>query len=163
MKQLLQQYGAYNVWANKKIIDRISLLPVELVDKETPSSFPSIYKTLLHLWDVESIWLQRLKLAEHIEVPSASFEGNLLEMMTAWSKISQQWDQWITQTNEANLVHVFAYQNSKREQFKQPVYEMIMHLFNHQTYHRGQIITIFHAVGVDKIPATDFIAFCRKK
>ena len=163
MKQLLQQYAAYNLWAGKKIIDRILVLPPELVQKEIPSSFSSIFKTMLHLWDAESIWWQRLKLAEHIERPSTTFNGVIGELSNSLLKTSQQWEEWIKQANDVHLTHVFAYQNSKKEQFKQPVYEMLLHLFNHQTFHRGQLVTMFHAVGVDKIPATDFILFSRKK
>ncbi len=163
MKQLLQQYATYNVWANKKIIDRTLILPSELVQKEIPSSFPSIYKTMLHLWDVESIWWQRLKLAEHIEWPSHIFNGTIEDLSNKLLKTSKQWEHWTQQANETQLTHVFAYQNTKKEQFKQPVYEMLLHLFNHQTYHRGQIVTMFHALGIDKIPATDFIVFLRKR
>ncbi len=40
---------------------------------------------------------------------------------------------------------------------------MWLHLFNRQTYHRGQIITRLRQNGIDKIPATDFIVFSRGK
>ena len=63
--------------------------------------------------------------------------------------------------SEANIVHVFAYQNSKRELFKQPVYEVLLQLFNHQTYHRGQLTNMLRQLGIDKIAATDFIVFSR--
>jgi uncharacterized damage-inducible protein DinB len=161
MKQLLQQYAAYNMWANKKITDRANLLPDEEINKEIAGSFPSIYKTILHMMDVESIWWQRLKLAEHIIFPGEKFTGNFDELSGKLLQLSQQWIVWIQQANEVNLTHVFAYQNSKKEQFKQPVYEMLLHLFNHQTFHRGQVITMFRQLGTDKIPPTDFIVFSR--
>ncbi|MGI8581133.1 MAG: DinB family protein [Chitinophagaceae bacterium] len=43
------------------------------------------------------------------------------------------------------------------------MYEMLLHLFNHQTFHRGQIVTMFRQLGFDKIPPTDFIVFSRSK
>ena len=45
MKQLLQQYAAYNLWANKKMTEDISQLSEEQINKEIVSSFPSVYKT----------------------------------------------------------------------------------------------------------------------
>ena len=161
MKHLLQQYAAYNLWANKRILNRASLLPPGEINKEIVSSYPSIYKTTLHMMDVESIWWQRLKLAEHVEFPGEKFTGNFDELSLNLLQLSQQWIGWIQQANEVNLTHVFAYQNSKKEQFKQPVYEMLLHLFNHQTFHRGQMITMFRQLGADKIPPTDFIVFSR--
>jgi len=163
MKQLLQQYAAYNVWANKIITEKIMLLPEAVIYQETKSSFATIYATVLHLLDVESIWWQRLRLLEHVQWPGVSFEGNIETLSQQLLTFSRQWHQWVTSANEMNLEHVFAYHNSKKEYFKQPVYEMLLHLFNHQTYHRGQLVTMMRENGIEKIPATDFIVFSRKK
>jgi len=161
MKQLLQQYAAYNIWANKIIIDQVNQLSEEQLHKEIASSFDTIYKTILHLMDVESIWWQRLKLAEHVEWPGRTFDGSVDELSKKLLQLSLQWEEWITNTNEVNITHVFAYQNSKKEQFKQPVYEMLLHLFNHQTFHRGQVVTMLRQLGIEKIQPTDFIVFSR--
>ena len=162
MKQLLQQYAAYNLWANKKIIETANLLSEEQINTEIVSSFPSVYKTFLHLMEVEYVWWERLKLTEH-DTPSGWFTGDFTELSKKLLELSRQWQEWIESANEVNITHVFAYQNSKKEHFKQPVYEMLLHLFNHQTFHRGQLITMFRQLGLDKIPPTDFIAFARKK
>jgi uncharacterized damage-inducible protein DinB len=163
MKQLLQQYAAYNLWANKILLEKIAQVPDEVVQKEMKSSFNSIFNTVLHLLDVESIWWQRLKLQEHVEWPGKNFEGNFEALSLQLLFFSRQWGEWVSNTNEVNLTHVFGYQNSKKEFFKQPVYEMLLHLFNHQTFHRGQIITMLRQNGIEKLPATDFIVFSRGK
>jgi uncharacterized damage-inducible protein DinB len=36
-------------------------------------------------------------------------------------------------------------------------------VFNHATYHRGQLVTMLRQIGAEKIPATDFAAFVRLK
>ncbi len=160
MKQLLQQYSAYNLWANKRIIEQIKQLTDEQINKGIASSFPSLYKTLLHMMEVENVWWERLKLTEHT-TPSGWFSGNFDELSKKLLQISQQWVDWVSNANEVNITHVFAYQNSKKEQFKQPVYEMLLHLFNHQTYHRGQLVTMLRQLGADKISPVDFIVFSR--
>jgi len=162
MKQLLQQYAAYNIWANKRIIETATQLSEEQVNKEIVSSFPSVYKTVLHLMEVENVWWERLKLVEHTTL-SGWYTGNFDEMSKKLLALSHQWHNWIKDANDANITHVFAYYNSKKEFFKQPVYEMLLHLFNHQTFHRGQIITMFRQLGLDKIQPSDFIVFTRKK
>ncbi|MEP6617507.1 MAG: DinB family protein [Ginsengibacter sp.] len=162
MKQLLQQYAAYNIWANKRILEAVSQLSEDQINQEIVSSFPSVYKTLLHLMEVEKAWWERVKLAEH---PSLSgwFNGNFDELSKKLIELSTQWHDWIQQTNDVNIMHVFAYQNSKKEHFKQPVYEVVLHLFNHQTFHRGQVVMMLRQLGVTRIPATDFSVFTRKK
>ena len=161
MKQLLLQYARYNLWANKIIIEITNQLSEEQLRKEINSSFPSVFKTIMHLMDVESVWWQRLKLAEHVEWPGKNFTGSFNELSKKLLQLSQQWEEWAGNANEANITHVFAYQNSKKELFKQPVYEVLLHLFNHQTYHRGQLATILRQLGFEKIPPTDFIVFSR--
>ncbi len=163
MKQLLQQYAAYNFWANKILLERITQLSEEQITEEIVSSFPGIYKTVLHMVDAESIWWQRLKLAEHVDFPSQIFKGNFEDLSKILLQLSQQWEEWVRKANEVNINHVFAYQNSKKELFKQPVYEVLLHLFNHQTFHRGQLVTMFRQSGMEKIPPTDFIVFTRSK
>jgi uncharacterized damage-inducible protein DinB len=43
------------------------------------------------------------------------------------------------------------------------VYHVLHHIFNHSTYHRGQLVTMLRQLGSKDIPATDFIAFVKKK
>ena len=163
MKQILQQYAAYTIWADQRIFETVNNLSDDRIEREIASSFPSIKKTILHMWDAESMWWQRLKLSEKITRPSEEFKGTFAGLLKNLEQQSIAWKEWIDNANENQLQHVFAYQNSRKEQFKQPVYEMLMHLFNHSTHHRGQLVTLLRQLGVEKIPATDFIVFCRKK
>lgn len=163
MKQLLEQLTAYTIWANKKMIDCINNLSDEQINREISSSFSSIYKTLLHMLDAESIWWQRLKLQEHITRPSDSFTGPFFELTKKLEAQSSQWEKWVKAATETQLLHVFAYQNTKKEQFKQPVCEMLVHIFNHNTYHRGQLVTMIRQLGYEKIPQTDYIVYSRDK
>jgi len=162
MKELLQQYAAYNIWATKQLVDRMSKLNEEDTGKEIVSSFPSIYKTMQHMWLAEEVWWQRLKLTENIVLESDNFTGSFNELTNALAKQSQQFKDWIDNATESQLTHVFAYIRNK-EQLKMPVYQMLHHVFNHATYHRGQLVTMLNQLGADKIPSTDFSAFCRKK
>ena len=66
MKQLFEQYAAYNVWANHKIIYTIGQLDPNLWYQKIPSSFDSLYKTILHIWDAEKIQHDRTVILMHI-------------------------------------------------------------------------------------------------
>jgi len=163
MKELLQQFSAYHLWANNLLFQRILLLPDETVKAEVVSSFNSLYKTILHQWDAESIWWQRMKLEDQVVVPGLTFTGSTGEAVAALQTQSNQWHTWLLATLEYQLSHEFIYRNSKKEQFKQPVYQVLQHLFNHGTYHRGQLVTMLRQLKVDKIPATDFIVWSHKR
>jgi len=163
MKKLLVQYAAYNIWANQRIVDCITNLTDDQINREICSSFRSIYLTLLHMWDVESIWWQRIKLQEKVEWPSTTFKGSVMELSNNLMHQSKQWKEWVDLATETALEHEFIYKNSKKDHFKQPMFEALHHLFNHQTYHRGQLITMLRQAGVENPPQTDLIVFSRKK
>ena len=163
MKALLEQYASYNTWANQRILESILLLPEEAHVKEVPGSFPSLYATLMHLWDAESIWWQRLKMHEIVTAPSVNFKGSLRDVGNSLLHQNKLWETWILNATDVTLQHVFHYQNTKKEQFRQPTFQMLIHVFNHGTYHRGQLVTMLRYLGVQNIPATDFIVWSRRK
>ncbi|HEU0112938.1 MAG TPA: DinB family protein [Flavisolibacter sp.] len=163
MKELLGQLAAYNVWANQLLFDIINQLPAEKQTQTVASSFDNLLKTVLHMWDAESIWWQRLKLSERITRPGESFNGTVKEATDKLLQQNKQWNEWVNNAQQHVLEHEFIYQNSKKEQFKQPVYQMLQHIFIHNAYHRGQLVTMLRQLGVEKIPQTDFIVWSRRK
>lgn len=163
MKELLKQFAAYNTWANQKLSLFILSLSEDKQKIEVASSFSSLYKTVLHMWDAESIWWQRMKLHERIIIPSENFNGTMQDVVNGLYQQNVLWEQWISNASPAALEHVFQYFNSKRESFKQPIYQMLLHVFNHGTYHRGQLVNILRQLDIEKIPQTDFIIWSRTK
>jgi uncharacterized damage-inducible protein DinB len=163
MKELLKQYAAYHLWATQRIMDIILALPEEKQRAEIPSSFSTVFKTVLHILDAEKIWWQRMKLEERIVVPSENFNGTMRELVTELQQQSKQYEQWIVATPESAYDHVFQYYNKKKEHFKMPIYQMLHHVFNHGTYHRGQLVNMLRQLGVEKIPQTDFSFWTQTK
>jgi uncharacterized damage-inducible protein DinB len=115
------------------------------------------------MWDAESAWWQRMKLYEKINYPSDHFKGEMKDAVNELLDQNKQWEEWITGASERAIEHVFHYQNKKGSQFKQPIYQMVLHVFNHGTYHRGQLVNMLRQLGIDKIPQTDFIIWARGK
>ena len=162
MKELLQQLSGYSIWANRVLIEVINSLPEELQKKEIASSFSSLYKTLLHMWDAESIWWKRIQAEETIIAPSLNFAGSTKEMYDALLQRNKEWQQWIAAMQEDQLTGILEYRSLKGQAFKQPLYQVLLHLFNHGTYHRGQLVNMLRQLNVQEIPATDFIVWSRK-
>jgi uncharacterized damage-inducible protein DinB len=75
----------------------------------------------------------------------------------------RQWTEWVMGAQEHMFQHEFLYYNSRKERFKQPVYQILMHLANHNTYHRGQLVNMLRQLEVEKIQQTDFVVWSRKK
>lgn len=162
MKELLCRYAAYNQWANQKMLQRIEAMDENLCFQLTPSSFNSIYKTIMHIWDAESVWWQRMRMHDKLVIPSAAFQPHLRDACNGLMQQSSLWEPFIRDSlNEDAIRSKLIYRNSKGEEFWQPVHEVLQHVFNHSTYHRGQLVTMMHALGESDIPQTDFIMFTR--
>ena len=84
MKRILISYARYNGWANQKLIECMLSLSKDDLQKAAISSYPGLLPTVLHLWNAEAIWWQRIKLAEHVELPGDSFRGEFPEASALW-------------------------------------------------------------------------------
>ena len=163
MKQLLASFTAYDFWANQKMLEIVLQLTEAQQLQEIKSSFFSIHKTCLHVWDASSIWWQRLQMHEQIVVPSLSFHPSMSDVAIGLLGQNKQWIEWIHTAVEADLEREMPYKNMKGDACLQPVKEILLHLSNHGTYHRGQLINMLRQFGIEKLPQTDFIVWSRKK
>lgn len=152
----------YNAWANRRLAEKLMSLGDGLFDKEVPSSFPTLRNTVLHLYCAESIWLQRLQLVERPHWPFDDGELPAEGLCGAWAKASDGLTAFVDkQFNDRAFGHVVEYIDMRRQVMKLPVFSALQHVFNHSTYHRGQIVTMLRALGETKIPQTDLVHFLR--
>jgi uncharacterized damage-inducible protein DinB len=162
MKELLQRFAAHNIWADQLIMDFILFLPEEKQKAEIPSSFNSLYATALHMWNGSSIWWQRLTTPDQLVQPATNFKGSMHDIVNGLSHQSQQWLDLISQASDESLNEPLHYKTLKGEPFSQPLKEIALHIFNHGTYHRGQLINMLRQLGIDgKLPQTDFALWAR--
>ena len=158
IKDLLLRYAQYNQWAHKRLLDLISGLHPEQQHATVASSFNSLYKTVLHVWGAESLWLGRLNLAP-LKISNDPFNESMENLCKAIESVDQQWVDWFASKDESQLTEVIHYNNKAGLPFQQSFDLLLHHIFNHSTYHNGQLVTMLRALGVDKIPSTDFVAW----
>jgi len=162
MINLLRQYAGYNTWANKTLLDKIANLSDEQIHQEIASSFPSLYKTVLHMWQAEHVWWQRLNHEENIVFLSESFRGSFQELTTGFAAQNLQWKEWMDKAGQEQLYESFSFIRNN-EPVTMVLHDMILHVFNHATFHRGQLVTLLRQLGETVIPSTDFSTFTRIK
>jgi len=162
MKELLLQYAEYNVWANKLIIEPMLQLNEASVDTVIISSFPSIRATVHHIMGAESIWLQRLQLVRETLWLPDTFNGTFAEACADLLQYSTELIAFIKLHAADELMQVCSYNDRTGREHGMQVHHILHHVFNHSTYHRGQLVTMLRQVGVSKLPATDFVAFLKE-
>ncbi|MEO5569621.1 MAG: DinB family protein [Bacteroidia bacterium] len=161
LRDSLVNLTKYNLWANAKVLGFITEAGEEKSDIIQNSSFPSIRKTLHHIWDAEVIWINRLNGISLNSWPGKSFSGTLKEAGELFLKNSRAITKYAENKSEEEFNAILVYKNIEGKEFSNPVSQIVMHCMNHSTFHRGQIITLLRNVGVANLSSTDYIAFCR--
>ncbi|PWT71085.1 MAG: hypothetical protein C5B59_18860 [Bacteroidetes bacterium] len=160
MKELLDQYAIYNTWANARLLNLMETLDESKIHREIASSFNSLYKTAFHLFTATSIWFGRFQKQPYIEKDDP-FQGSIASLSAGLQGIDQKWMDWVIEKDEVFLLQHWSYKNLKGVPCNDPVYQILVHIFNHATYHRGQMVTMLRELQIDAIPPTDFILWCR--
>lgn len=157
VRTLIDQYAAYDLWANTLFVRRLDREPAELLDRNTPSSFPTLRQTLLHIRNAEHVWLKRVR-NEAYTWPAEADDaiGSLLKHCALLHDHAASLD-------DGALAGVVQFKDLRGNEHSSPVWQMLLHCFNHSTYHRGQLVTMMRALGMDDIPASDMIAYFRSR
>lgn len=162
LKQQIEKYARYTVWANSKAIDFLLASGNEALHKEQASSFSTLEKTAYRIYDAEYVWIKRIKGEPWMWPPSANLKVNSFdEFCGVWKNISEELLAFTQSLTETDLQKFVSYKNSKGEPFNTTIADCLMHCFNHSTYHRGQIITMLRGAGFTKVTSTDYISFIR--
>lgn len=161
MKEYLEHLSSFNLWANQKFADVLLTATEEQVNKEIQSSFPSITKTLKHILDAETAWWLRMQDSSQSFKFGEDYPGTLEELLQDLLDQSKQWKEYIKSKTETELQASFRYIRLEKE-FESRIIDALIHLFNHGTYHRGQLVTMMRQVQISQIPGTDFIAYVRE-
>lgn len=169
-KNLIGLLASYNEWMNARLYAAAQGLSHDDLVAERGAFFGSILKTLNHLVIADTIWLKRF--ADHpagyaalepvraIAVPDT---GNLLGFGDLESIAAHRlWldgliADWARSIEEPDLDYVMNYKNSRGEVSDKDFFGLVMHFFNHQTHHRGQITTLLSQSGVD-VGVTDLVS-----
>src|SRR5436190_3793495 len=146
MKQSLLSFVKYNLWANVRVVDFVKDLPNEQLHREITSSFSSLHKTLFHTYGAQSIWISRLHGNSPVVFPAADSLAPA-ETMQALLDTSKQLISFVEHSTDESLQERISYKNLAGEEFSSAVWEILQHVVNHGSYHRGQVVTLLRQLG----------------
>lgn len=148
----------FNRWANGRVLEAAEKLSPEQFTKDLQNSFPSVRDTLVHIMGAEWIWLKRWKGSSPKGLLAAPEFPTVLSIRNRWTEAEREQREFVAGVTEESLKKVIGYTNLKGKPYKYPLWQMLQHLVNHSTYHRGQVTTMLRQLGAKPL-ATDFLAF----
>ena len=162
MKPHFQTFAAYNRWANQRLYAIVSRVTDHDYRRDLGAFFGSLHGTLNHILVGDRAWLRRLT----GEGPApASLDEILYEDFSALRAAREAEDKrivgFVDGLDDAALSRIVAYASMSGERHQQPVAQILAHVFNHQTHHRGQTHSLLTQLG-HAAPALDLIYYLRQ-
>ncbi|SFT01861.1 DinB family protein [Marininema halotolerans] len=154
LASMTKNFAAYNLWANTQLIAWLRSKPAEKMEREVPSSFPTIKLTLHHILQVETFWLSVLK-QEPIQLTQEEYTGTMEALYTNLMQQSKELASYVDGLTESEIRRNCHVETPWFNETK-PLCEFVLQIMNHGTYHRGQIVTMGRNVGLTDAPMTDF-------
>ena len=159
----LQTLVEYHYWARDRVLLSVETLSDEQLRKNLGNSFASIFDTVVHLYGADWIWCTRWNGESPMSLPAASTFPDLAAVRQAWSEEEQRIRSVLTRLGPDGVARPIEYRGWDGRQQAQPFWQMLQHLVNHGSYHRGQLTTMVRQLGVPPPKAMDLIAFYRER
>lgn len=161
MNYELTTHLQYHVWATGRLEETLRPIHDSIFDAEVKSSFTSIRRTIMHIWDAEAIWLKRMQGVSLSDWPSKNFVGSNQQLVDEVVQSAHAFVTFIQQQGPSYTQQTIRYVNLKGDSFEDQVDGLIYHMINHGSYHRGQITTLLRELGITEIKSMDIIHFLR--
>lgn len=155
----LERLLAYHGWAYQRLLQGLQALDEAQYCAPCGLYFGSIHGTLNHLAVADRIWLARLRAQPQ---PFASLDAEAANERSALADYLQHgvqaWLEQLRQYDDAELLQPLAYRNMRGEAQAKPIADLVLHLVNHGSHHRGQVSAALTAMG-QAAPALDYLYF----
>ncbi len=153
----------FNYWARDRVFQAVSHLTPEQYTRDLGNSFKSMRDTLVHVYSAEWVWYTRW----NGESPTAPIPSDrypdLASLQSAWVELESQIRSFFDGLRESDLSRVFEYRLLNGQPGKSPFWQMLQHVVNHGSYHRGQVTTMLRQLGAAPAKSTDLITFYRER
>jgi len=160
-KDLLLTYVRYNLWANNGLAEVFKTMDQSWIDKEIKSSFPSIRKTAFHIWGAEYIWLSRFKGVSLKTFPSEEISKDAHP--SNFIKGAKDFLDFVEQQDDSFFFGITTYHDMAGIEHTSQNSEILFHVMNHSSFHRGQLVTMLRNAGFEGVlPRTDMIVYFRE-
>lgn len=148
----------YNRWANRRILGAAAALPPDQFLEDRGSSFGSLRDTLVHVLGAELVWLARWEGESPASYLAPAEFPTVAALSPRWDELERGQSGFFDQLTDGALDRVVAYTNVAGERWRYPLHQMLQHVANHSTYHRGQAVTLLRQLGRTP-PGTDLLLY----
>lgn len=146
--EMLRKLIAYHLWGHDRALQMI----------ESAGRPEDAVNYFGHTVAADDLWLSRVEFGGQ---PPFNNPEDLNAAKELLFRVKSRWHQLLERLSDEMLVESVSYRNLKGAEYTQPLSDILMHVINHGTYHRGQIARAVRQSDGEPIP-TDLVIFMRK-
>ena len=161
--QELRTLVDYHYWARDRLLDAVERISPEQFNQNLGNSFPSIRETLVHLYGAEQIWCARWEGEPPRSMPNPAEFPDLASIRGAWVEQERKIRAVLERIGEKGVEGAIEYRMLNGQSQAQPFWQMLQHLVNHGSYHRGQVTTMLRQLQQKPPASMDLITFYRER
>ena len=160
---VLQTLVDYHYWARDRLFVAVDALTEEQLRRPLGNSFSSVFDTVVHLYGADWIWRSRWEGVSPMALPKPELYDDLGQgpRGVARRRTTHPRDRESARTRGHHATDRIPGWDGRRQ--AQPFWQMLQHLVNHGSYHRGQVTTMLRQLDVPPPKSMDLIAFYRER
>jgi uncharacterized damage-inducible protein DinB len=153
----------YRMWADQLTFDAVAALPPGEAEKERPTLFKTMIGTLNHNHVVDLIWQAHLEGRDHgFKARNLVLHEGLPGLWRAQQAINQWYIDWSDGQSAQSLDETVRFRFIGGEPGAMTRGDILLHVVNHATYHRGWIAEMFFQVPA-RNPTTDLPVYLSRR
>ena len=159
----LQTLLDYHYWARDRLLDAIEPLTPEQYNKDLSSSFKSVRETVVHVYAAEWAWYSRWQGQSPTALLTSDAFPDVASIRRQWVENEANIRAFVNSLGQQGIARVIAYRMLNGTEGASPFWQMLQHVVNHASYHRGQVTTMLRQLGASPAKSMDMIAFYRQR
>lgn len=150
----------YSDWASSRLVSAASTLPPEELTRDFGTADHSVLGTLVHVYAADRVWLGRIRGNPPARFMDPEKDMRLEVLRDDWPRLREEWRSWAGGLTDESLSARVQYKDLKGNAYETPLWQIVLHVVNHGTHHRGQVSGFLRAMGHTP-PPLDLMAYYR--
>ena len=156
----LRTHLSYTAWASNRLVAAVSSLSNEELTRDFQTSDRTVLGTLAHVYAADRIWWKRVQ-GEAVTSFISDDDRQLSVLQIEWPPLLEKWHNFAAAQTDESVKQVVAFTDMKGNPFSQSLWQVVLHVVNHGTHHRGQVSGFLRAMGHTP-PPLDLMAYYRQ-
>jgi uncharacterized damage-inducible protein DinB len=144
--------------ADRLILAAVRQVAPEHLTRDAGVSFGSLLGTMAHMLGAQKVWLERFLGRSLERIPGPADFPDLPSWIHGWEETAAGIEAFLAALTDEQLAAEITWTTTSGDTHTRPLWQPVVHLVHHTTYHRGQVVSLLRQMGYQP-PSTDLIYF----